>query len=131
MTIRSTEHFNPVIDKKLTCSCCGQGQLSIATFIVLETVRMHFDAPVTIESGPRCRAYNKKVGGADKSEHRIFTEDGDLLDVDAVDIKVKGHTPQEVYLYLKNLPYANLLGIGKYKTFTHVDTRGYAARWIG
>lgn len=127
MTVRSTLNFNPVIDRKLRCSCCGEGQISIAAFIILETVRMHFDAPVTITSGPRCRAYNKKVGGADKSEHRII--DGE--DTDAVDFVVKGHTPQEVYMYLKGLPYANLLGIGKYKTFTHVDTRGYAARWQG
>lgn len=127
MQIRSTQHFNPVIDRKLKCSCCGAGQLSVAAFIVLETVRMHFNAPVTIESGPRCRAYNKKVGGASKSEHLIIDDE----DVDAVDIKVQGHTPQEVYMYLKSLPYANLLGIGKYKTFTHVDTRGYGARWNG
>ncbi len=124
---RSTKHFNPVIDRKLTCSCCGEGQLSIAMFIVLETIRMHFNAPVTIESGPRCRAWNKKVGGAKASEHLIVDDE----DVEAADIKVKGHTPNEVYQYLKNLPYANLLGLGKYKTFTHVDTRGYAARWTG
>jgi len=125
MTARYTEHFNPVIDRKLTCSCCGAGQLSIATFIILETVRMHFDKPVTITSGPRCAKHNKKVGGSKNSEHLIREED----DVDAVDIQVQDHTPQEVYKYLKNLPYANLLGIGKYKTFVHVDPRGYQARW--
>lgn len=125
---RTTEHFNPVTDRFLRCTCgCGQGQLSIATFILLETVRMHFDAPVTIVSGPRCCKHNRAVGGAKNSEHLIREDE----DSDAVDIKVKGYTPQEVYLYLKNLPYANLLGIGKYKTFTHVDTRGYSARWSG
>lgn len=124
---RTTEHFNPVIDRKLTCSCCGQGQLSIATFIVLETIRLHFDKPVTVVSGPRCRAYNKKVGGAAKSEHLIIED----MDVDAVDIQVKDVSPTQVTAYLKQLPYANLIGIGKYKTFTHVDTRGYAARWVG
>jgi uncharacterized protein YcbK (DUF882 family) len=86
---------------------------------------MHFDAPVTITSGPRCTKHNKSVGGAKNSEHRIIEGE----DVDAVDIQVKGHTPTEVYMYLKNLPYANLLGLGKYKTFVHMDPRGYAARW--
>lgn len=125
MTVRATEHFSPVVDRKLTCSCCGEGQISIATFIVLETVRMHFDAPVTITSGPRCVKYNAKVGGTKNSEHLI--REGE--DVDAVDIQVKGHTPTEVSKYLKELPYASLLGIGKYKSFVHVDTRGYGARW--
>jgi uncharacterized protein YcbK (DUF882 family) len=125
MTVRSTQHFNVVTDPKLTCTCCNQGQLSIAAFIILETVRMHFDKPVTVLSGPRCKAYNKKVGGAAKSEHLIIGDE----DVDAVDIQVKDHTPQEVYLYLKNLPYAGMLGLGKYKSFVHVDVRGYAARW--
>tara|TARA_R110002020_G_scaffold225658_2_gene435749 strand:- start:2321 stop:2581 length:261 start_codon:yes stop_codon:yes gene_type:complete len=86
---------------------------------------MHFDSPVTITSGPRCKKHNQAEGGSRNSEHLI--KDGE--DVDAVDIQVAGQTPQAVYMYLKNLPYSNLLGIGKYKTFTHVDVRGYAARW--
>jgi len=124
---RSTKHFNPVTDRKLSCSCCRQGQLSIATFIILETVRMHFDAPVTVVSGARCEKYNSRVGGATKSKHLIRGDE----DVVAVDIQVAGRTPVEVAEYLTNLPYANLLGIGKYNTFVHVDTRGYAARWFG
>ena len=46
-----------------------------------------------------------------------------------MDIVVKDVSPTQVYLYLKNTAYSNLLGLGKYKEFTHVDTRGYAARW--
>jgi uncharacterized protein YcbK (DUF882 family) len=86
---------------------------------------MHFNKPVTVLSGPRCRAYNLKVGGAKKSEHLIV--DGE--DVEAVDISVEGVSPTQVYSFLKGLPYANLLGLGKYKTFVHMDTRGYGARW--
>ena len=122
---RQTQHFNPVVDRKLKCTCCGEGQLSIATFIILEVVRAHFNAPVTVTSGPRCAKYNHSVGGAKSSEHLI--REGE--DVDAVDIVVKGVLPSKVYSFLKSTPYANLLGLGKYKTFTHVDTRGYAARW--
>lgn len=125
MTVRSTEHFHPDSDEKLTCTCCGEGQLSIATFIVLEVVRVHFDAPTSLHSGPRCVVHNAAVGGAKNSEHLI--REGE--DVDAVDFTVKGVTPTAVYLFLKSLPYASLLGLGKYKDFTHMDTRGYAARW--
>lgn len=123
--VRSTKNFNPTVDFKLHCSCCRKGQLSIATFIVLETVRAHFGKPVTVMSGPRCKEYNKKVGGARASEHLIV----DHKDVNAVDIQVKDVSPTQVAKFLEELPYANLLGIGKYPTFTHVDTRGYGARW--
>jgi len=127
MTERQTVHFNPSVDKKLKCPCCGEGRLSVATFIVLETVRMHFDKPVTITSGPRCSTYNRKVGGSARSEHLIVPDE----DVEAVDFVVEGVKPHDVYAYLDSLPYANLLGLGKYKDFTHMDTRGYRARWKG
>ena len=123
-----TQHFSPEGDEKFTCSCCKGGGISIATLIVLEVIRMHFNKPVTILSAARCRKYNKQVGGSKNSEH-IFTEDEPL--VDAVDIHVKDVSVQELYMFLKNLPFANLLGIGKYKNFIHIDTRGYAARWSG
>lgn len=130
MSNRHTEHFNPITDKHLHCSCCGKGQVSIATFILLEVVHEHFGKPVTINSGPRCKKHNAAIGGAKHSEHLIVSDDdGTMIDTDAVDITVKDVTPQAVYMFLKSLPYANLLGIGKYKTFTHVDTRGYGARW--
>lgn len=122
----STKHFSKGGDPLFSCPCCNEGGLSISILIVLELVRMHFDAPVTITSGARCAKHNKKVGGAKNSEHK-FTEEDPL--VDAVDISVKGVTPTQVYMYLKNLPFANLLGLGKYKSWVHVDTRGYAARW--
>jgi len=36
---------------------------------VLEPVRAHFGRPVTIQSGYRCQALNKAVGGAATSQH--------------------------------------------------------------
>ena len=50
---------------------------------------------------------------------------------DAADIHVKDMTTHELHKLVKNLPYANLLGIGYYpkEGFIHIDTRGYAARW--
>jgi uncharacterized protein YcbK (DUF882 family) len=123
--MRSTQHFAVATDPMMVCPCCGQGQMSVALLILVETVRMHFGVPVTINSTCRCAKHNKKVGGAKNSEHLIREDE----DVDAADIVVEGISPTQVYLYLKGLPYANLLGIGKYKTFTHVDTRGYGARW--
>lgn len=124
--MNSTKNFNSDVDVKMKCTCCGKGGISIATLIVLEDVRRHFDKPVTITSGARCESYNKSVGGTKRSEH-LVTESEPLAD--AVDIVVEDVSPTQVYLYLKNTAYASLLGLGKYKEFTHVDTRGYAARW--
>jgi uncharacterized protein YcbK (DUF882 family) len=122
--VRHTKHFHPKSDKKLVCSCCGKGTLAIATFIVLEVVRVHFGVPVTINSACRCRMYNEKIGGSKNSKHLC-----DVLETTAADIVVEDVPPYEVYLFLCSLPYANLLGLGDYSSFTHIDTRGYKARW--
>lgn len=133
--MRSTEHFHPAVDKKLVCTCCGKGDLAVATFIVLEVVRIHFGQPVTITSACRCPKHNKHIGGGVHSQH--LTDVPTLTgwtttkpqEPTAVDIQVKDVPARAVYAFLCTLPYANLLGLGKYNTFTHIDTRGYTARW--
>ena len=87
---------------------------------MLEEVRKACgDKPITIVSGYRPPDYNKKVGGASKSQH---------LYAAAADIKVQGVSPEEVYRICNEL-VGNRGGVGKYKTFTHVDVRGYRSRW--
>lgn len=125
--MRHTKHFHPDTDKALLCPCCGAGELAIATFIVLEVVRVHFGKPVTVTSACRCPERNLAVGGKEFTSRHI-TEPYER-DADAADIVVKDVAPLEVYNFLCSLPYANLLGIGSYEDFTHLDTRGYAARW--
>lgn len=88
---------------------------------VLQKVRDHFKKPVTINSGYRTPAYNKKVGGAEQSQHLYGR---------AADITVQGVNPQEVYDYVcALLPESG--GIGLYATFVHVDTRTDKSRWKG
>lgn len=115
-----TEHFK---DSEFACKCCGvvkKGNGLTALQIVLEDVRCYFVKPVTVTSAYRCVHHNRKVGGVDNSQHVQGT---------AADIQVKDVRPAEVADYLRSRPYANLLGIGQYDTFTHVDVRGTAARW--
>ena len=127
--IYETENFKESTDPKAVCSCCGKGGLSIPILILLEMVKMHHGGKaVILTSGARCEAHNKREGGAKRSEH-VITEDEPLSD--AVDFYVKDVSVQDLYMYLKGLPFANLLGIGKYKGRVHLDTRGYAARWVG
>lgn len=88
---------------------------------VLQKIRDHFKAAVTISSGYRTPAYNKKVDGATYSQHQYGT---------AADIKVKGVSPKTVALFAETL-LPNKGGIGIYPTFTHVDVREVKSRWNG
>ena len=122
-----TRNFSPETDKMLTCSCCGKGGATLTLLLVLEDVKRHFSgAAVTINSCARCESHNKAVGGKPNSTH-LITPLSPLAC--AADIVVRGHSPLAVYHYLDSTPYATLLGLGSYDTFTHVDTRGQHARW--
>lgn len=101
------------------CSCgCGGDTVDTTTLEALEAIRQHFDAPIKITSAYRCLMYNKEVGSTDASQHPLGR---------AVDIKVKGVDPHDVYDYADRL---GLGGVGRYSTFTHIDTRTNGpARW--
>lgn len=88
---------------------------------VLQAIRDHFKAPVTINSGYRSVSYNKKIKGAQFSQHQYGT---------AADIQVEGVEPEEVYAYAEKL-MPKTGGIGLYDTFTHVDVRTARSRWKG
>jgi uncharacterized protein YcbK (DUF882 family) len=71
-----------------------------------------------ITSGYRCSSYNAAVGGASSSQH---------LYGKAADIKVSGVSSSTVANKAESI-FANG-GLGRYSSFTHVDIRGYKARW--
>lgn len=85
---------------------------------VLQKIRDHFGRSVTITSAYRTPSRNKAVGGEVYSQHLYGR---------AADITVKGIAPSKVADYAeKILPNG---GVGRYRTFTHVDVRGTKARW--
>lgn len=85
----------------------------------LEIVRTHYNAPVTVNSGYRCPEYNQAVGGSSRSQH---------LQARAADITVAGVDPAAVYEWIDSWHRG---GLGKYETFTHIDTRTAYTRWKG
>ncbi|ENR6404717.1 DUF882 domain-containing protein [Salmonella enterica] len=108
--------------KEFSCRCgCGQDTVDAELLAIIEDVREHFGKPVIINSANRCPTHNKRVGGASKSVH---------LTGKAADIVVKGVAPDIVHAYL-TAKYSGKYGIGKYKTFTHVDSRSKESRWNG
>lgn len=88
--------------------------LLIATELieVLEKIRNHFNAPVIINSGYRTPSWNSKVNGASNSYHCKGM---------AADIKVKGHSSQEVAKHADSIMEQG--GVINYTNFTHIDVR--------
>jgi uncharacterized protein YcbK (DUF882 family) len=114
-----SKHFSRT---EFACTCmepCGCDTVDSELIKVLEEVREKFGKSITITSGHRCPAHNKRVGGAKTSQH---------LTGRAADIKVEDTDSRKVYEYLDKR-YPQRLGLGNYLTFTHVDTRGGPARW--
>jgi uncharacterized protein YcbK (DUF882 family) len=114
-------HFNRA---EFACRCgCGFGarprDVSPALVRVLEQIRLHFDAPVVIQSGCRCAKHNRNVGGAARSQH---------VNGAAADIKVQGVSPKVVADWLSSA-YPRTYGIGRYRTWTHIDVRLSPSRW--
>jgi len=113
---RISEHFRRC---EFACNCeCGFDTVDTRLVELLEDVRVYFGAPVTINSGCRCEEYNRSVGGAASSQHLVAR---------AADIVVSGISTGLVADLLEDL---GAPGVGRYDTFTHVDTRsGGPARW--
>lgn len=88
---------------------------------ILQKIRNHFGKAVTITSAFRTASHNKKVGGATYSQHCYGM---------AADIKVSGVAASAVADYIETL-IPSTGGIGRYSTWTHVDTRKTKARWNG
>ena len=112
-------HFR---ESEFRCRCCGNlppGGVPQSLLDVLEDVRTHFDSPTVINSGYRCQHHNANVGGAPNSQH---------ITGRAADIAVRDVPASEVYAYLDP---KHTGGLGRYNTFTHVDTRDQRTRWRG
>lgn len=83
----------------------------------LQKLREVLGASCKITSGYRGPTHNAAVGGATRSRH---------LQGDATDVQFKGVSPDKVADAAEKLGFD---GIGRYDTFTHLDSRGYKARW--
>lgn len=108
----------------------GSDKILVDTDLValLQKIRDHFGAAVSINSAYRTPAHNKAVGGATGSQHVKGT---------AADIVVAGAAPLEVAQYAEYLmPESG--GIGVYQSFTMwmyapnapAGTTAAAGRWL-
>lgn len=88
--------------------------------LILQSIRDYFGKPVTINSGYRTAAYNKKIDGAAYSQHMYGT---------AADIRIDGIKPEDVAAIARKFLGNNKGGVGIYSTFTHVDIRETPSNW--
>lgn len=115
--MKLSEHFN---SEEFACNCgCGFDKINTELIEVLEELREIYQQPITINSGCRCKNWNKIQGGASSSQHLLGN---------AADIVVKGVSPAKTYQFLDK-KYLNQYGIGLYKTWVHIDVRKTKARW--
>jgi hypothetical protein len=87
------------------------------TLEMMELIRFHIDAPITITSGYRCEALNRAVGSKSGSDHTLAF---------ACDFKApKAGTPFQIAASLA--PVIKIVGIGQlileFDTWVHVSTR--------
>jgi len=108
--------------REFACRCCGKAVVDPRLVAALQELRDLAGAPICINSGYRCEAHNRAIGGAVRSRHRLGQ---------AADIVIEGHTVAEMYRLAGQVPAFAAGGIGIYpdQGFLHVDVREWQARW--
>ncbi len=104
------------------------------TLAVLDRLRGEIGAAISITSSYRDPDYNACVGGVANSQHKKFT---------AIDFVARRGTPSSWAAKLRHYrdqqftnphdgsSFSFRGGIGTYRTFVHIDTRGWNADWTG
>jgi uncharacterized protein YcbK (DUF882 family) len=103
------------------CSDCGMSTVDYELVKVVQAGCDYFDASVRINSGNRCIAHNKAIGGHPNSYHTKSK---------AADVVYKDVEPRLVAAYFKRT-YLGKYGIGEYDNFTHIDVQQSCKRWKG
>lgn len=116
---------------EIRCHCdkgCGYEFMSGETIAVVQDVCDYFATllgldrvTLNIHSAARCPVYNAQIGGVEGSKH---------VRSGAIDFNIVQVAPHLVADYLET-KYPGRYGIGRYKGFTHIDTRYMTARWEG
>lgn len=99
------------------CRHCKKVKLDVDMLVLLQKLRDRVGA-LRITSGYRCTTHNKNVGGAKNSQHLK----GTACDVVPLESNVRNVYSHANEVFMRG-------GVGSYKTFTHVDNRGYRSRW--
>ncbi len=102
------------------CDCCGEAPMSKVFLERLQILRDMYGSPLSINSGYRCPAHNKNVGGSSKSRH---------MQGDAVDISIVNMSGAQKHKLLSLITQLEFGGIGIAKGFIHIDLRDKPTIW--
>lgn len=112
--------------KEFRCKCgkCEALLLDETLVTYLQKLRDHFGVSVNVNSGYRCEAHNKAVGGSSTSHHMRGM---------AADIRVKGISPKAVAQYAESI---GIQRIGLYEgtqegEFVHIGSDTKKRFWLG
>lgn len=114
-----SKYFNTNTDPKLLCGCgCIAPEWVIKNLIQVcsqaDKIRERLGRPVSVNSGYRCKAYNKSIGGAMFSQHCKGT---------ALDLNVDFSPSWALAIWNQAKQIPGIGGVGIYDTFCHIDTR--------
>lgn len=101
--------------------------------VLLEVIRADYGFPLSVISGWRSLAYNRRVGGVPHSQHPLG-QAADVQPVKADDLPLLVNIVTE-HLRVDSPRYSTLGGYGMYPRWIHVDVRprigSHIARWHG
>lgn len=108
--------------QELACRCCGRLWIAPGLLDALEELREAAGSPITVLSGFRCPAHNRRVGGGPHSRH---------LTGQAADLTIAGLAPARMLALALGVGAFGRGGVGLYpeEGFIHVDLRLIPARW--
>lgn len=86
---------------------------------------------ITINSWYRTPAYNASIGGVGNSTHTTGMATDIVVYVKTSRGKMRRVPPSVTAAHAERRPNYKKGGIGRYANFTHLDVRGYRARWSG
>jgi len=127
MTYPNKTHYSEHFSKReLDCHCGCDAPLAVeqnltALAMTLEKLRDELGGtPLHVNSGYRCPAYNRKIGGASRSQH---------MEGKAADLSGRQVTPTDIKNAATTVNALLHGGIGLYPTFCHVDIGPGPRRW--
>ena len=113
----------PVTRADFECPCCAANHINNAVVSLVQTIETQLGSAVNVNSGYRCAAHNRTVGGAPNSQH---------LRGNAADITSRDAARRNALFNICLRMWNNnqIGGLGIYNTFRHVDT-GRHRTWRG
>ncbi|MCD9147861.1 D-Ala-D-Ala carboxypeptidase family metallohydrolase [Pseudophaeobacter flagellatus] len=105
----------------LEMACRGSGALMVDfdAMDCLQALRDDLGKPIYLNSAYRSPEHNRRVGGAEQSQH---------LRARAYDINLRNHDPRQLEAAAQKAGFSSF-GTYPKQNFLHIDTREQPARW--